>query len=301
MHAMIRERRSSSLSRRRFLGGLAAAAAAPSLARAQPAGAPKIFGKPVGIQLYSLRDYIPKDVPGTLAKIRAMGFTDVEGGSDYKMGVEAFKAELAKAGLKVTSAHFGYEDWGKDAAAQIARAQAFSLTLAGCAWIPHKGAFSREDCLRAAADFNKWGKAAKDARMRYFYHLHGYEFQASPEGTFFDLLAKETDPSLVFFQADVYWLTHGGANPVALFEKYPKRWVSTHLKDMAKGTPVGLTTGQADVETNVVLGTGTIDWPAVLRAANKAGVERHFIEDESSRVLDQVPKTLDYLRGLKLS
>jgi sugar phosphate isomerase/epimerase len=289
---------SNTVSRRSFVSTLVAAAGMPSLARA--ADAPKLYGKPVGLQLYSLRNYMPKDVPGTLAQIRAMGFREVEGGGDYKMGVEPFKAALKKAGLKVTSAHFGYEDWQKSTAAQIARAKAFELKLAGCAWIPHKKEFTREDCLRASRDFNAWGKAAKDAGMRYFYHAHGYEFAAAPEGTLLDLLMKETDPALVFFQADVFWLTHGGGDPAALFEKYPRRWVSTHLKDMAKGTPTGLTTGQADVEANVVLGTGTIDWPKVLRAANKAGVEKHFIEDESSRVLAQLPQTLEYLRSLRL-
>jgi sugar phosphate isomerase/epimerase len=292
---------SNTVSRRGFVSSLVAATGAASLARAAEAKeAPKLFGKPVGLQLYSLRNYMPKDVPGTLAQIRAMGFREIEGGGDYKMGVEPFKAAVKNAGLKTTSAHFGYEDWQKSTEAQIARAKAFDLKLAGCAWIPHKKVFTREDCLRAAADFNRWGKAAKDAGMRYFYHAHGYEFAASPEGTLFDTLMKETDPALVFIQADVFWLTHGGANPVALFEKYPRRFVSTHLKDMAKGTPTGLTTGSADVEANVVLGTGTIDWPAVLRAANTAGVLKHFIEDESSRVLEQIPKTLDYLRGLKL-
>jgi sugar phosphate isomerase/epimerase len=291
-----------SLSRRRFLESAAATAALTSLARAQSAPeAPSVLGKPVGLQLYSLRDLMPKDVPGTLAKIRAMGFREIEGGSDYKLGVEAFKAEVEKAGLTLTSAHFGYEDWQQDAAAQVARAKAFSLRYAGCAWIPHKGAFNREDCLRAAADFNRWGKAAKDAGLRYFYHLHGYEFSESPEGTLFDTLAKQTDPALVAFQADIFWVLHGGANPVKLFEKYPRRFVSTHLKDMAKGTEFPKTTGSAPDTSNVVLGTGLVDWPAVLRAAAKAGVERHFVEDEHPNALEQIPKSLDYLRQLKLT
>lgn len=289
------------VSRRGFLGAVVAASgAAPFLSASDAPEAPKIFGKPVGLQLYSLREYLPKDVPGSLAKIHAMGFREIEGGSDYKMGVEPFKAAVKNAGLKLTSAHFGYEDWQKDAALQVARAREYDLKLAGCAWIPHKGAFTREDCLRAAADFNRWGKAAKDAGMKYFYHAHGYEFAASPEGTLLDTLMKETDRALVFFQADIFWLTHGGGDPVKIFERYPGRFVSTHLKDMAKGTPTGLTTGSANVEANVPLGTGTIDWPSVLRAANKAGVEKHYIEDESSKVLEQIPQTLDYLRKLKL-
>jgi len=291
---------SDTVSRRSFVSSLVAATGAASLARAA-ADAPKLYGKPVGLQLYSLRNYLPKDVPGTLAQIRAMGFHEIEGGGDYKMGVEPFKAAVKSAGLKVTSAHFGYEDWQKNTDAQVARATAFDLKLAGCAWIPHKKEFTRQDCLRAAVDFNRWGKAAKAAGQRFFYHAHGYEFSTSPDGTLFDTLMKETDPALVFVQADIFWLTHGGANPVALFDKYPRRWVSTHLKDMAKGTPTGLTTGSADVESNVPLGTGTIDWPSVLRAANKAGVEKHYIEDESSSVLAQIPKTLDYLRSLRLS
>lgn len=290
------------LSRRRFLGGVVATSGAASLVRGQSGeSAPTVLGKPVGLQLYSLRNYMPKDVPGTLAKIRAMGFREIEGGSDYGLGVDGFKAEVAKAGLVLTSAHFGYEDWQKDADAQVKRGNAFGLRYAGCAWIPHKESFTRADCLRAAADFNKWGKAARDAGLRFFYHLHGYEFSASPEGTLFDTLAKESDPALVAFQADIFWVQHGGANPVTLFERYPRRFVLTHLKDMAKGTPVGLTTGQASVEANVPLGTGTVDWPAVLRGAAKAGVERHFIEDESTSVLKQIPQSLDYLRNLRLT
>ena len=287
------------MTRRRFIGSVAATSALASAARAQPA-APTVLGKPVGLQLYSLRNHFPKDVPGTLAKIRAMGFKEIEGGSDYKLGVEAFNAEVKQAGLVLTSGHFGYEDWGKDTDAIVKRSTTYGLKYTGCAWIPHKDSFTLEDCKRAAADFNKWGKAAKAAGMKYFYHAHGYEFASSPAGNLFDTLAKETDPALVSFQADVFWLTHAGMDPVKLFEKYPKRWVSTHLKDMKKGTPVGLTTGRADDDSNVPLGTGTIDWPNVLRAAAKAGVEKHFIEDEHANSLEQIPKTLGYLRGLKL-
>src|SRR5262245_25534889 len=222
------------VSRRRFLGSLVAASAASSLARAQSSGpaAPTVLGKPVGLQLYSLRDLMPKDVAGTLATIRAMGFREIEGGSDYKLGVDGFKAAVAKAGLVLTSAHFGYEDWQKDMAGQLARATAFGLRHAGSAWIPHQGSFDREGCLRAAADFNRWGKAAKDAGLRFFYHLHGYEFVPSAEGTLFDTLVRETDPALVAFQADIFWVTHGGADPVKLFDKYPGRFLSTHLKDI---------------------------------------------------------------------
>jgi sugar phosphate isomerase/epimerase len=288
----------SPVSRRGFLGKVVAAAAAAPLLRAEPVPkAPTVFGKPVGLQLYSLRNELPKDVPGTLAKIRAMGFREIEGGSDYKLGDEGFKAEVAKAGLVLTSAHFGLEDWQKDPSALVKRSTTWGLKYAGCAWIPHKDdTFTREDCLRAGEIFNAAGKATKAAGIKFFYHLHGYEFVASPEGTLFDTLAKNTDAALVGFQADIFWVTHGGATPGALFEKYPKRFLMTHLKDMKRGTPIGLHTGHAADDSNVVLGTGMIDWPTVLKACKKAGIERHFIEDEHVNAIAQIPQSLGYLR-----
>lgn len=286
-------------SRRTFLKTALAAAAAWPAPRALAADSgPAVHGAPVGLQLYSLRQHMPKDVPGTLAKIRAMGLREVEGGGDYGLGVAGFMAELKRADLRITSAHFGYADWEKDAAAQVARAAAFGVRYAGCAWIPHKEHFTREDCLRAASDFDSWGRSAKAAGVRFIYHIHGYEFAPSPEGTLFDTLAKHTDPAHVAFQADVFWVRRGGCDPVALFERYPGRFATTHLKDIAKGTEVCKPDGRAPDETSVPLGEGMIDWPSVLRAAKQAGVERHYIEDEHPNALAQIPQTLRYLAAL---
>jgi sugar phosphate isomerase/epimerase len=286
--------------RRLFLRTCAAVAAAPALRALESSAAPgpSVLGKPVGLQLYSLREYLPKDVPGTLAKIRAMGFDEVEGGDTYGLGVEGFKAALAAAGLKQVSEHHGYAQWRDDTAGALKQATGLGARYAGCAWIPHEGAFTREDCLRAAADFNKWGKATKDAGLRFFYHVHGYEFQTSPEGTLFDTLMKETDPALVAVEADVFWVKRGGGDPVALFERYPGRIPLTHLKDIAKGVPTS-SDGKAPDETCVPLGQGQIDWKAVLAAATKAGVERHFIEDEHPNALAQIPESLRYLATLR--
>lgn len=288
--------------RRIFLKACAAAAAAPAL-RALDGGAaeartPTALGKPVGLQLYSLRQYLPQDVPGTLAKIRGMGFREVEGGETYKLGIEGFKAAVQKAGLVVTSEHHGYEQWRDDTAGVLKQATALGARYVGCPWIPHGDRFTREDCLRAAADFNKWGKATKEAGLKFFYHTHGYEFEASPEGTLLDTLLKETDPALVGLEADVFWVKRGGGDPVALFERYPGRIPLTHLKDMMKGLETDKPMAKAPDDADVVLGTGQIDFAALLKAANKGGVERHFIEDESPKPLAQIPASLEYLAGL---
>jgi len=288
---MVDEARREALRR---IAALAATSVLPQLAWSADEG-PLVFGKPVGLQLYSLRQLMPKDVPGTLATIRGMGFREVEGGGDYGLGTAGFLAELKKAGLRVTSALYGYEDWGKDTGGVLKRAADFGARYAGLAWIPHKDVFTREDCLRAAESFNRWGQAAQAVGIRFVYHVHGYEFEPSPEGTLFDTLATQTDPKAVAFEADVFWVRRGGCDPVSLFEKYPGRVPLTHLKDIAKGQEVCKPNGRAPDEASVPLGSGMIDWPGVLRAAEKAGVERHFIEDEHPDAVRQIPRSLAYL------
>jgi sugar phosphate isomerase/epimerase len=289
--------------RRDFLRACAAIAAAPALrslgAAAAEAEGPSAFGIPVGLQLYSLRQYLSKDVPGTLAKIRAMGFTELEDHDTYKMSVEDFGAAVTKAGLKIVSEHHGYDQWRDDTAGVLKQATALGARYVGCPWIPHGDSFERKDCLRAAADFNKWGKATKDAGLRFFYHIHGYEFVASPDGTLLDTLLKETDPDLVAVEADVFWVKRGGGDPVGLFAAYPGRIPLTHIKDMVKGLATNEPTGKAPDDSDVALGTGQIDFVELLKAAKKGGVERHFIEDESSKALTQIPESLRYLASLK--
>ena len=279
----------------RLCAALAAVPVLPKALRAADGDGPLVHGKPVGLQLYSLRQRMPKDVPGTLAVIRAMGFREIEGGGDYGLGTAGYLAEVKKAGLTMTSALYGYEDWGKDTAAVVKRASDFGVRYAGLAWIPHKEVFTREDCLRAAESFNKWGAVAKAAGIRFVYHIHGYEFQPSPEGTLLDTLAKQTDPAAVAFEADIFWVRRGGCDPVALFEKYPGRIPLTHVKDIAKGVEVCKPDGRAPDETSVPIGAGMIDWPGVFKAAEKAGVERHFIEDEHPDAERQIPVSLQYL------
>jgi sugar phosphate isomerase/epimerase len=280
----------------RLCAVLALAPALPKGAVAEDDAGPLIHGKPVGLQLYSLRQRMPQDVPGTLALIRSLGFREIEGGSDYGLGTAGFLSNVKQAGLRMTSALYDYDkDWSRDAAATVKRATDLGVLYTGLAWIPHKDVFTREDCLRAAENFNRWGAAARAAGLRFVYHVHGYEFEASPEGTLFDTLAQQTDPALVGFEADIFWVRRGGCDPVSLFEKYPGRIPLTHVKDIQKGLEVCKPNGHAPDEASVPIGAGMIDWPSVFRAAEKAGVERHFIEDEHKDAARQLPLSLAYL------
>ena len=290
-------------SRRRFLQTLAAAAVMPR-ALSRPVSAQGTLKHPatgtIGLQLYSLRHLFEKgDIAGTLAMVRQWGFTEVEAAGTYKLSPSDFAAQVKKAGLRIVSSGGDFNVLAKDVGSVIKEAKALGAGQVMCAWIPHEGRFSRADVDKAVPVFTKAGRAMRDDGLRFLYHAHGYEFQQGPDGTLFDALAKQTETGIVDFQMDVFWIVHGGGNPVELFAKYPGRFPSTHLKDMRKGTKIE-PTGDAPDDTSVVLGEGMVDIPGVLRAANKAGVKLHFIEDEHPQSEKQIPKSLEYLASLKL-
>lgn len=257
------------------------------------------FKGPVGLQLYSLRDQFAKDVPGTLDQVRGFGIKYVETAGTYGLTPEKFRAELDARGLKAVSGHFPYEGC-RDHIEDVARdAKILGLEYVGCAWIPHKDPFDEKSCREAAAVFNRAGAALAKHGLKFFYHTHGYEFLPYGKGTLFDLLMAETKPEYVHYQMDVFWIVHPGQDPVKLFEKYGSRFALMHLKDMKKGTPTGLFTGHSEVTNNVPMGVGTLNWPAIMKAARKAGVKWYFLEDESPTAVTQIPQSLRYLEKLK--
>lgn len=255
-----------------------------------------VQGQEIGIQLYSLRDQFKEDVEGSLKQISDWGITALEGGGTYGMSVEEFKALLAKYNLKIRSVGASFEGLQDDLDGIIENADSFGAKYVMCAWIPHDGdSFTIEDARNAVAVFNAAGTKLKEAGLTLAYHAHGYEFRPYENGTLFDFMAKNAKN--FNFEMDVYWVKHGGADPLALLNAYPDKFVLMHLKDMEKGVK-GNNTGHEDVETNVVLGTGQINIAALVKRAGELNMEYLFIEDESSRIIEQVPKSLAYLRNL---
>jgi sugar phosphate isomerase/epimerase len=268
-------------------------------ASAAPRGVGPSFKGPVGLQLYSLRDQFAKDVAGTLDEVKSFGFQYAELAGTYGLSADKFKQELASSGIKPIGAHFGYERYRDDAEGVAKEAEALGLKYAGCAWIPHQGDFDEKTCREAIAVFNKAGEVMAKHGLKFFYHVHGYEFQPHGNGTLLDLLFSETNPSLVSYEMDIFWIVFPGQDPVKLLEKYGKRWELAHLKDMRKGTPTGALTGSTDVKNDAALGDGLMDLPAILRAAKKAGVKWYFIEDESPWSEKQLPQSLHYLETVR--
>jgi sugar phosphate isomerase/epimerase len=266
------------------------------------AGGGPSFKGPIGLQLWSLRGQFEKDIPGTLDDVKRFGFKNVELAGTCGLTPEKFKAQLDAHGLKAVSGHFPYERFRDDVEGIARDARVLGIEYVGCAWIPHddKVPFDEKTCRDALAVFNKAGQALAKHDLKFFYHVHGYEFQPFSTNTLFEVLVAETNPKFVNFQMDVFWAVHAGQDPVKLLEKHGRRWQSMHLKGMKEGTPTGLLTGHASEDTSVAVGTGMIDYPPVLRAARKAGVKWYFIEDESTQTEKQIPESLHYLLTVSL-
>lgn len=278
------------------LGAIAAAAAvfvAGCVTHSSVGTGPSFHG-PVGLQLYSLRSNFVHGVPGTLAMVHDFGIKYVELAGTYNLSSAEFLKLLDQNGLKAVSAHFPYDRYRTDPEGVASEAKALGLRYAGCAWIPHEGDFDEKECRDAAAVFNRAGEALARQGIKFFYHTHGYEFQPHGAGTLFDLLMAETRPALVHYEMDVFWIVHPGQDPVKLLAQYGDRFALMHVKDMKKDVKGDLT-GKSNVNNDVALGTGQMNWPAILAAAKRAGVKWYFIEDESDHSTEQIPQTLRYL------
>jgi sugar phosphate isomerase/epimerase len=279
---------------------------APTAAPAPPiAGARRIrlqgdFKAPLGVQLYTFRVLAKQDPVEMLHTVGRLGFTHVEGGSTYGMSLERYAQVLKESGLRTTSVLTSVETLRAKPDSVIAQAKALGAKYVGTAWYPHQGNdFTEADARKAIAEFNAFGRTMKAAGLTFIYHNHGYEPHPYGDGTLLDLIIRETDPELVKFEMDVLWTWLPGVDPVALLEKYPGRFRTMHIKDMKPGLPRGSLTGALPEEEQTPPGTGQVNWPALMKAAERAGIEYYYIEDETPTPLVNVPKTIDFFERLK--
>lgn len=276
----------------------------PFLAAAAFAAAPVNYKDHIGLQLWSLRaQFRDEGLAATLDRAKAYGVTEIETYGVPNVPVAQLAQEMKARGLKAVAAHMGYPALKADINAAIQNAKTLGATYIIIPSLPRQGRFTEANARAIAADFNSFGQAINAAGLKFGYHPHGFEFTPSTEKegeVVFDILVRETKPDLVSFELDVFWAFHAGQDPVKLLNKYPNRWVALHVKDMRKGAVTGLSTGTAAPTDSVAVGTGQIDWPAILRTAQTLGIKHYFIEDETPTPLQCIPDTLKYLRDLKL-
>jgi sugar phosphate isomerase/epimerase len=282
------------INRREFAVGLVAAAVASRTTASEPPS--KIE---VGLELYSFRDDMKRDVPRTLARVREMGFKQVEIPNLYGLTAIAFRHALDKADLQATALVAPYEDLKKDIAKIEGDLETLGVRWAILPWIPHGDKFERSDVERASKDMNAWGSMLTRAGYKFAYHPHGYEFQASSEGTLFDALAHATDAETVKFELDTFWIVWPGQNCVELMKRYPTRFRLLHLKDLRKGVKTGDLTGMAPEEDSVAVGDGVVPWNEILALAKRQNFEAYYLEDESPDAATQIPRSLKFISTLR--
>jgi len=283
-------------SRRTFIkqAGLAAAGAAllPYYA-CSPATA-----KAVGIQLYTLRELLPKDVKGVIQKVAQAGYKEVETyGYTAETGywgldAKAFKALLDENGLKAPSGHFGLDEYIKTGDQEIlkpliAGAAALNMEYFTCPYLSEELRTSLEDYKKVAARLNEAAKLCKESGLQMAYHNHDFEFVKYGDTTGYDILLAETDKSMVQFEMDLYWVVRSGNDPVALFEKHPGRFVMWHVKDMDK----------ANNTINTEVGNGKIDFKSIYKHAAQAGLKHLIVEQENFAIdpFESIKKSFDYV------
>ncbi len=229
--------------------------------------------------------------------VRAMGFKYVEMTETYGLSFPQFIKLLAQNEISVVGFGTTFEELERDPQAVADAARSYGARYVVCYWIPHEGPFTKSHADKASEVLNSAGKKIAENGLLLCYHPHGYEFLPEGKETIFDYLIGRLTPGLVYLQMDVFWIKQAGLDPVTILKRYPTRFVSLHLKDRKRKSPMSQD-GKADPETNVVLGTGDVGIDRVYQTASELGLQFFFIEDESSRAMEQIPKSLDYLKNL---
>jgi len=225
-----------------------------------------------GIQLWTLRDVIYEDPKSTLKQLAQFGYKSIEGmegekGLWWDMGHKDFKKYLDDIGLEMPAAHCDIKKNFEEKAAQAAE---IGMEYLVC---PYVGPQTSMEAWKKVTDrFNECGDICKKNGIRFAYHNHAYTFKAFSGQIPHDFVMENTNPETVDHEMDIYWVVTGDADPIEYLKKYPNRFRLCHVKDRAKGA----TTDQA----SCTLGTGTIDFPAVLKVAKENGMKHFFVEQE---------------------
>lgn len=255
--------------------------------------------KQPGMVSYTFRNSLQKDMAATLDTIKSLGVTDMEFSNLFGKTAADIRKLLDERGMKCSSFGVSYGDALGKTAEVGQNAKTLGASFVRVAWVPHEGPFTLDVAKKTVADFNQIGKKlTDDFGLTFCYHNHGYEFEKYEDGTLYDYIVQQTDPKYVSFEMDILWTFFPGQDPVALLEKYPKRYKLMHLKDLRKEV-TGNLSGGTPVVNDVALGTGQINIPAILKAARKSGIEHYYIEDESPSYATQVPQTIAYLNSVK--
>jgi len=284
---------SDSHDRRTFLATLGAAALTLAARRPIPLISRRRL-KRIGLQLYTVRDEMAKDVPKTLERVAQIGYREVEFAGYFKHTPHEIHELLERYKLSAPSSHVPYPEKWDDWKSTVADAKKVGHEYVTVAWTPDEKRQGADAYQRVAETFNRAGTEARKAGLHFAYHNHDYELAAPAVGgpLPLDVLFEHTDPALVTFEMDLYWMVHGGADPLAYFKKYPGRISLVHVKDAMAGPE----------HTMTEVGKGTIDFPKIFAydADHGAHIKHAFVEhDQPADPFASVKASFEYLQKME--
>ena len=292
------------MKRRTFLEASIGAAVATSLPSVAFGADHKI--EKIGVQLYTVREAMKTDFDGTVAKVAAAGYKEVEFAGYFDHSPKDVRALLDKNGLTAPSCHIGYDIVENHLDKQIDASHTIGHKYIVCPWIDEKQRDAADGWQKAAELFNKAGEKTTKAGIQFAYHNHTFEFLASKNlgGKLpYDYLLETCDPKNVKMEMDLCWISVAGQDPVAYFNKYPGRFPMVHVKDI-KPLPKGAEGPTANPDKNISflteVGSGTIDWKRIFASSEKGGIKHYFVEhDNPSDAFASIQKSYTYLAALR--
>lgn len=273
------------------------------------------LGKPIGLELYTVGAELDKDYDGTLRQIAAIGYTEVETGVSQKRKAADVKKSLQDAGLGCQAIHMGLG--GMEEAIPYAKeiGARYVISSVTLPKVPEPGKFDTKafmaqlsaltpsDFKKIAARCNEMGEQAKKAGLQFGYHNHNFEFKPLDGGEIgYDVVLRETEPSLVKFELDCGWMVADGHDPVAYLTKYPSRYRLLHIKDFHPTASPSTGLDESVRPKPAELGRGHIDYKPIFAAAKKTEVELYYVEQEppftTTPAMEAIKIDYDYLHAM---
>lgn len=285
------------LARRSFLksaavigAGSLLSACGPSVLRSSPRMSTNRLDK-IGIQVYTVRDLLKVDYVSTIKMLKAAGYDQLEYAElpDMPYTIQEFRKVADGEGLEIPSCGFQPEHFFNEFQKVLDITHAAGAKYAFNGWI-HPPDRTLPNLLKQSQAFNRFGADMKKVGLNFMYHNHDFEFsKVDGDKTIMDVLLQNTDPSVVNFEMDMYWVVHGGGDIIDYLTRYPTRFVACHIKDRtADGKMVNV-------------GEGVIDWRSALAKAKDVGIKYYFVEHDEpvAPIAGGVIKSYRYVRDLR--
>jgi sugar phosphate isomerase/epimerase len=258
----------------------------------------RAWTKPIGLELYTVRELFAQDPAGTLKQVAAAGYKEIEAGPGSKP--ETLTAALRAAGLTAPSGYFdepkSIDDWKKSV--NMAHRYGMRFIVVG-----DNPKLDAEAWKQRANFYNECGKVSQAAGIQFCYHAHFHEFADTGGTTGYDIMLEKCDPKLLKMEMDIFWVVYAGKDPLPYWKRYPGRFPLLHIKDMRKGITINHQEDPGKPNPFVPVGQGRIDWKEIFANVHEAGAQHIFVEQDECDMppLEAIKISCDYLKNLRLS